>query len=237
MRAIDLLENSMSNVVIETDDDAKNVRIGEKLKAYIQKNCSEWVQESGGALFYRGTKLPRLPIETYAAFVRSPRADRQPSDTDDITHKIFNRALDDANSAANRSNSLFCTADSGTANYFSANGRQLWIVFPTDGYHYAFARDVYDWTSEWGTALLDNISDLEGSQLEEIENFLLSYPSSLDGAPQMLQLAAEDLVYRISDRTTVDEDLATAGQSDTEVMVTGTPILHISSFFYNTWMK
>ena len=110
---------------------------GKTLVDYINKNCSQWYQESKGKPLYRGFDSTGINL----AFTKKVRKDRNPKDSKKRDHIAFNMLIKQCGKVANRSNALFASGDQ----YVASEYGKVYVIFPIGNYNYTWHTQHDDW--------------------------------------------------------------------------------------------
>jgi hypothetical protein len=111
---------------------------GKAIADIIKDECQEWLGSTGGNIVYRGTNYSAI------AYRRAVRSDREPKDSPEVFHDLFNKFIARAGGVANRTNSLFVTGDYGDAEGYG----HPYVVFPVGHFNYT-------WNEKWGDLYFD----------------------------------------------------------------------------------
>lgn len=127
------------------------IKAGKNLADRLRKECSVWYSQCNGGkrMLFRGTSAAG------STFVKvKVRQDRRPMDTGQERHDAFNQIIADKGLVANRSNSLFCTTDRGTASEY---GNEC-VIFPIGMFNYTWSPKYRDWTNDFDVPGLNDSS-------------------------------------------------------------------------------
>jgi len=121
--------------------------LGQKSKSisnFIENHCSQildiyWKEQK---YLYRGVNL----ISTSQFMLGNSRDNRSPKDTPKEVQLLIDKRLQEAGFEARRSNSIFCTSNLYTAEAYAIPLRNVFIIFPINGFSFTYnsmARDLY----------------------------------------------------------------------------------------------
>ena len=118
-----------------------------KMKEDLLIDCSQFLKESKGKMFYRG--VVRKLITDYEIWF--PPKNRSPKDTDTKTHEEMNR-LSEEKIGFKARNGVFTTMIIENAYLFAEDDTSkydgdVYIFIPLDGYKYAYIPDIDDFTN------------------------------------------------------------------------------------------
>lgn len=109
----------------------------------VKANCSDVlaIYKSAGKVLYRGMITSELP----AMFHARSRNNRNPTNIKRLeAQKGFDAALAKNGIVANRSNSIFCSGDISQAYVYADSDKDLYMIFPANGFNYAWSPRVRD---------------------------------------------------------------------------------------------
>ena len=178
----------------------------------IQQRCSQILhfyyenieKNSKNVYFYHGTRQ-RNNIPAYKAKAYSGRS---PKDTNYRTHQMFSDWMDALGLVATRDNSMFMTSDFRQAH---EDYGQPYIIFPVDGFDYAWSPNFKDMFADIGNDFLlkDTISKLDPDSLADMKWFEQTFDFQDTGLERALWLGHEVMVtgeyYAIN--STFDEEV------------------------------
>lgn len=149
-----------TNKIINKEDD--------KLIAYIEKNCSEFLieLEKADSFLYRGFGMRQLERKAPKAFVSSSMVNRPPKDNQVEIQKRYDQNLKMAGFTALRSNSIFCTGDESNA----GNYGEVYAIFPINGFSFTWSALIDDFIHEDGDDYIT--SDVALKLKEQFSDFV-----------------------------------------------------------------
>jgi hypothetical protein len=119
-----------------------------KIVSYISRYCKPWLQQSAGRVAWRGIRYyhehKHRGINAPSVFVRQTRTDRNPKDSSNAFHNLYNILINVAGGTANRSNSLFVSGSTQEASYYG----KVYAVFPIGSFNYTWSPELADWYSQ-----------------------------------------------------------------------------------------
>lgn len=150
----------------------------------IESECSDALQacRSVKKLIFRGYK-----DDVPAAFKGKPFDKRKPTDTNVKTHEFLSDIFTAAGFKATRSNSIFCSGNSGQASGYG----KIYIIFPKNGFAFNWSAKHKDLYSTFTSGL--SVSDLK-HKLSSAGEDNKKDPTFVSND------AGEDLIYTIYDR-------------------------------------
>lgn len=109
----------------------------------IKKDCTQIVSayRNTDRVFFRGVN------STKEAFRGIPHANRKPRDSMPEFHEFLTNMLAAAGAVAGRNNGTFVSSNHGAATmYVEVNDGDVYVIFPLDGFHYTWMRNILDAT-------------------------------------------------------------------------------------------
>lgn len=112
----------------------------------VRAQCGEALNamKSAGRFLYRGlfNSAPEM-------FHGRPRENRQPLNKHRLQSQLmFDAALSKQGIKANRSNSIFCSGDLSQAYVYADNDKDVYLIFPINGFDFSWSPHVRDLVSE-----------------------------------------------------------------------------------------
>ncbi len=136
--------------IAELDMQEAAIRAAAKVATFMKGKCQPWLKASknGTLIVYRG-----ISDRGGLAFTKKTREDREPKDTENDRHKAFDAAITAAGGVANRTNSLFCSANKARASIYG----KVYVLIPVGLFNYTWSPEWSDWT---GDAEVDELTKI-----------------------------------------------------------------------------
>lgn len=140
--------------------------INDKCGPYLQAN-PKWKTNP----LYRGMNYEDPYI------IKQIRSNRKPLDTLPYLQKIYDDALSAGGIIAKRSNSIFCTGDKASANFYGL----LYVVFPIGDFDFTYSATIRDLTSQHNEFILSGDIRFKNKDKpvlnhQDISNLLILWP-------------------------------------------------------------